>query len=219
MTRTLRTLATAILALGAVGCHRAKAPAPVDGGARAAADLPPALAINDSRKDLIFSWQDDQGTFHDTSKASQVPEAFRKHVLVRDLSRTPKELHADEYMYVANLTQKDDDGGYAYAVVSRYHFRLPEVEAEADGGFTDAQIIVYGTSWCGACAEARRYFTAHHLTFVDKDIEKDPQAAAELARKAKRAGFVPNGVPVIDVRGHLLEGFSPAAVQAALNQG
>jgi len=203
------------ICLALTACHHAAPAAAPDAGARSP-EMPPPIAVNDSRKDLVFTWQDANGAFHDTSHASEVPEAFRKHVLVRDLSLPPEQVHADRYLYLADLTDKDADGGYAYSVVSRYHFQLPRMVEDADGGFEEAQVTIYGTSWCGACAEARKYFTAKHIPFVDKDIEKDAQAAAELARKAKRAGFSPRGVPVIDVRGHLLEGFSAQAVDAAL---
>ena len=50
------------------------------------------------------------------------------------------------------------------------------------------------------------------MPFVDKDIEKDPGAAAELERKAKRAGLHLGGVPVLDVGGHLMMGFDAATV-------
>jgi glutaredoxin len=202
------------------GCHKAgSSDTAPDAGARANPNLPAAIEVSDARKDLIYSWQDADGSFHDTQKSSEVPEAFRKHVLVRDLSRSPDELHSDEYLYVADLTEHDDDGGYPYAVVSRYRFKLPTVFTTSDGGFEESVVTVYGTSWCGACAQARQYFTEHHIPFVDKDIEKDGEAAQELAQKAKRAGIEPRGVPVIDVRGHLLEGFSPAAVEEALKGG
>lgn len=201
------------------GCHRAPQTVADAGAPVVNPDLPTAIDVNGARKDLIFSWQDENGAFHDTADAKQVPEAFRKHVLVRDLSRKPEELHTDEFLYVADLTDRDADGGFPYAVVSRYRFRLPAVVSDGDGGFEEANVTIYGTSWCGACAQARQYFTAKRIPFADKDVEKDSAAAEELARKAKRAGIQPRGVPVIDVRGHLMEGFSAQAVDQALRGG
>jgi glutaredoxin len=213
----MRTIRYLLMCLLIPACHHSSSSRAADAGASAALPgLPAPISVNDSRKDLIFTWQDANGAFHDTSHVADVPAPFRKHVLVRDLSLPPEQVHADQYLYLADLSEKDADGGYPYAVVSRYHFQLPRMVEESDGGFEEAQVTIYGTSWCGACAEARKYFTGRHIPFVDKDIEKDGQAAAELARKAKRAGFTPRGVPVIDVRGHLLEGFSPQAVEEAL---
>jgi hypothetical protein len=45
------------------------------------------------------------------------------------------------------------------------------------------------------------------VAFVEKDIEKDPRAKAELGRKMRRAGMQFGGVPVVEVRGKLMLGF------------
>lgn len=58
--------------------------------------------------------------------------------------------------------------------------------------------------------------TAHKIPFADKDIERDPAAARELAEKAAKLGVPTDRVPVLDVRGRLLLGFDPARVQALL---
>ena len=205
-----------VLALLAAGCHKGSHAADAGPPPRSP-DLPAQIDVTPNRSDIIYSWQDEDGTFHDTQKWQDVPQAFRKHVLVRDLALKPEEVHSDEYMYVADLTDRDPDGGFPYAVVSRYHFELPRVFDDGDGGYSEANVIIYGTSWCGACAEARKYFDSKHVPYLDKDIEKDGAAAQELARKAKRAGIQPRGVPVIDVRGTLLEGFSAQAVEQALH--
>jgi glutaredoxin 3 len=77
-------------------------------------------------------------------------------------------------------------------------------------------VTVYGTSWCGACRAARKYFTERKIPFADKDIEKDADAARELAAKASKMGIPTDRVPVLDVRGRLLLGFDQARVEALL---
>ena len=52
---------------------------------------------------------------------------------------------------------------------------------------------------------------------IEKDIEKDKDAAAELAEKAARVRVKPTGVPVLDVKGKLILGFDQPAIEAALN--
>ena len=54
------------------------------------------------------------------------------------------------------------------------------------------------------------------VDFVEKDIERDPEAEKELAQKAAAAGVNPGGVPVTDVRGKLVVGFDTEGVEAAL---
>jgi glutaredoxin len=78
------------------------------------------------------------------------------------------------------------------------------------------KIVLYGTSWCGVCKRARGYLIARGLPFEDLDIEKNFRAAAELANKERASGFRHRGVPVIDVHGKLMEGFSARAIDEAL---
>lgn len=75
------------------------------------------------------------------------------------------------------------------------------------GGGTDRQVVLYGTAWCGYCRQARAWFQANHIPFVDKDIEAS--AAARKEYDAMHAA----GVPVILVGGKRMNGFSAEAFQ------
>ncbi len=78
---------------------------------------------------------------------------------------------------------------------------------------------IYVTAWCPRCKEAKRYLVAKHVAFVEKDIEKDLGASDELKRKLAAVGELPAAsvpIPVFDVRGNLLIGFSAAAYDHAL---
>jgi glutaredoxin len=79
-------------------------------------------------------------------------------------------------------------------------------------------VTIYGTSWCGACRAARQYLTERKIPFADKDIERDADAAHELAEKAAKMGIPTDRVPVIDVRGRLLLGFDKARIEALLGE-
>lgn len=94
--------------------------------------------------------------------------------------------------------------------------RAKEREAFADGATSSADVVVYTTAWCGYCRKAKQYLKAKKVNFVEKDIEKDPDAAMELAEKAARVRVKPSGVPVIDVKGKLILGFDQPALEAAL---
>lgn len=76
-------------------------------------------------------------------------------------------------------------------------------------------VVLYGTSWCGACKAARAWLDAHHVPFTSRDVEADPMAAVELATKAAARGLTVRGVPVIDVGGDLQLGFEPNALARA----
>ena len=78
-------------------------------------------------------------------------------------------------------------------------------------------IILYSTSWCGVCKKAKKFMQNKGLAFVEKDIEKDRQAARELQEKCDRAKVPMGGVPVIDVGGALLRGFDGDRLLSMLN--
>lgn len=75
------------------------------------------------------------------------------------------------------------------------------------------EVVLYGTSWCGYCDKAKALLRKLNVSFVEKDIEKDPSAAQELAQKGARAGVQPRGVPVLDIRGKLVLGYNEARIK------
>ena len=60
------------------------------------------------------------------------------------------------------------------------------------------------------------YFKKRGITFIEKDIEKDPEAAEEMNGKLRRAGLRGGSIPVLDVRGKIMVGFEPHTVEEAL---
>lgn len=194
---------TLLVAL-APACTRSTPP---DAGAPAA---PPEIVFKKDRKDLLFTFVDAEGKLHDVDSADKIPEDRRKQVLVRDLSKGAEELKADQFVYVADLT-REENGAWPHSVVSRYGVDrsirdgdFQAVEEPDDGGH---RVVLYGTSWCGACAQARAWFKANNIPFADKDVEKDERASAEMQRKMRRANMAFGGVPVIDAMGELMLGF------------
>jgi hypothetical protein len=59
---------------------------------------------------------------------------------------------------------------------------------------------------------------AKGIPFVLKDIETTPGAAAEMRAKLAQVGQHGGSIPVIDVRGQILVGFSAGAVDRALSR-
>jgi glutaredoxin 3 len=97
----------------------------------------------------------------------------------------------------------------------------PPPVASADAGAPPGGtpvVTIYGTSWCGACRSARQYLTERRIPFADKDIERDPAAARELNDKAGKLGIPTDRVPIIEVRGRLLQGFDRARIDALLGE-
>ena len=73
-------------------------------------------------------------------------------------------------------------------------------------------ITLYSTSWCGYCSKARSYFADRGWDYVEKDVEKDPEGAAEFRQIAGGRG----GVPVIVINGEVLRGFSQTQIDQAV---
>jgi glutaredoxin len=65
-------------------------------------------------------------------------------------------------------------------------------------------VLMFSTTWCPHCQRARQFFRANGLSVLDRDIDADPSAAAELKRRTGR-----QAIPVIEIDGQQLQpGFS-----------
>ena len=71
-------------------------------------------------------------------------------------------------------------------------------------------VILYSTSWCGYCRKARALLKNLDVDFVEKDIEKDRTAAREMRAKSGGRG----GVPVLDIGGEILHGYSDRRIRS-----
>jgi glutaredoxin len=190
-----------------------KAPAVARGST--ATKEPVYLEVGTSR--AVISYAGERGAFSDTSDPDAVPERARGLVRVALLDG-PKPGPTE--VWVTNLREPEAEKRFRLRAVPRDLFEelalgegLSSAVELPDGLAPPAQIpgsddiVVYTTSWCGVCKKLVAYLERKGVSYVEKDIEKDREAAAELLAKAKKAGVEPGSVPVIDVRGELLVGF------------
>lgn len=77
----------------------------------------------------------------------------------------------------------------------------------------DTPVIIYSTTWCGYCKMLKKYLDDKGEKWVEKDIEQDAAAYAELMEKI---GGDFRGVPVSDVKGSIVLGFDRPSIDAAL---
>lgn len=206
-------IAAALCVALLVGCAERKPPS-----SEVQASELPSIEVRAERKDLLFTYRTPEGGFKTVSKRDEVPEGARAWVRVVDLSIKPGARKDHRLVYVADLRKPAKDGAFPYLVVSRRAFEKATIggppAAPAPG--TGKGVVLYSTSWCPACRQARAWLKEKKIPFVEKDIEKDKRAAAELMSKAKKAGVSPSGVPVIDVNGTLVLGFDAARIGALL---
>lgn len=95
--------------------------------------------------------------------------------------------------------------------------RAPTGMPDPSGNVRPA-VIVYGASWCGACHQAAAYLRKKGVAFVEKDVEEDANAAREMRAKLAKAGMHSGSIPVLDVRGKIIVGFSAPQVDDALGE-
>ncbi|TWJ32681.1 glutaredoxin domain-containing protein [Geobacter argillaceus] len=77
------------------------------------------------------------------------------------------------------------------------------------------KIVLYSTSWCPHCRQAKEYMTSNNIPFINKDVELDDSAMNELINKYKS-----QGVPVI-VLGNdekVLKGFDEQRFKKAVEE-
>jgi len=93
--------------------------------------------------------------------------------------------------------------------------------AKPKGGSTDEKrpygsikVIMYKTSWCDYCRKAREYLQSLSVDLVEYDIERDRSVRAEMLRKSGGA----RGVPLVDVEGIIIHGYSPGQMKSAVER-
>ena len=211
----------------APGCKKKDAPS-----GDPAATLP---KVTDTATGLMLTWVDDKGEFRTEEKVSAVPAESREMVRVRVLDGAAA---GEGKEFVTDLRATALDGAYPVRVVPRSEFEDLAVQRRAKRGAvltptlaasasasaaasahidTGGQtVIIYGASWCGPCHQAQAYLRQKGVPFIEHDIEEDPNAAKEMQAKLQQAGKRGGSIPVLDVRGKILVGFDPGAVDAAL---
>ena len=202
----------------------------------------PALTIREDTPNLLLTWIDDKGDMHVELEVAGVPAEGRSlvRVVVSD-----REDGTKDAFYVVDLTTKGADGGYAAKTMSRRSWEaevekrraayIAKVSPAKPGPSTapantdaanrndkpppiasDVTVIIYGASWCKPCHEVGEYLKSKGVRFVHKDIEEDRSAALEMREKLEKSGQRGGSIPVIDVRGQILVGFSQYALDRAL---
>jgi glutaredoxin len=192
--------------------------------------IQPPFAVRGEAEGLLLVYFDHEG-LHTVSRRSEIPAEHRAMVRVDDLSAAPEDRLDPELVYVADLRQPGADGHYPVRRMTRAAFEgrvngaapavaaaNPPAAAPEAGEPTTADVIVYGASWCGACRSVEAFLRARQIPFVERDIEREPGAREAMLRAARSAGIQPGGIPVIDFRGRIIQGFDQPALERAIQE-
>jgi glutaredoxin len=224
-----KLLVGVLLAFGLVlvGCKQDKASAGDQEASAAPLDTLPFTV--DSK--VLYTWIKDDGSFQLSEKLDEIPAPSRKLVRIVGDGGPPG---TPTHVFVADL-------GAAKAGDSVTAKPLSRAEWEANGlKFRQAKVeplekaaaaqdtappvmaagktaIVYGADWCGPCHQAEDYLKKLGMQVTKKNIEEDPTASSEMRAKLQRSGLGPSSsIPILDVAGTMLIGFSPRAIDAAI---
>jgi glutaredoxin 3 len=74
-----------------------------------------------------------------------------------------------------------------------------------------AKVVLFSTSTCSWCRRAKRYFKEQRVPFNEVNVERDPDAAREIAHKTGQTG-----VPVIKIGGSWILGFDKERIDKEL---
>lgn len=190
----------------------------------------PAPVVRGNAEGFLLTWFDDEGA-HIAEARDDIPTEHRSRVRVDRLDVAPEDRDPSN-VWLANLNDMNANGAYPVESMGRdafdtlldeeagVEFADSEEEAgEDDGSAAEASdVIVYGASWCHACRSAAEYFRSQNVPFVERDIEAEPGARAEMQAKARAAGVQPSGIPVIDVRGTIVTGFDQGRIARLLRE-
>ena len=175
---------------------------------------------------FLLTWFDDEGA-HIVEAREAIPAERRGRVRIDRLDLAPEDRDPST-VWLANLNDMNANGAYPVESMDREAFDALLDEAagvafaepgEDDGTISEgSDIVVYGASWCNACQSAAAYFRSQNVPFVERDIEAEPGARAEMQAKARAAGVQPSGIPVIDVRGTIVTGFDQGRIARLLRE-
>ena len=77
----------------------------------------------------------------------------------------------------------------------------------------DTKVTIYSATWCAYCHAAKEYLDKKGVKYIDKDVEKDPDAANEAIAKSGQ-----RGIPILDVGGNIIVGFDRYKIYQALKE-
>ncbi len=233
----LLSVALAFAALTpAVGCRKTAPSSAGPDPAGSALDPLPPLFVKAPGDGLTFSYITTDGGFQLAKRVDEVP------LEARDAVRVWSELSGDgiagPWVYVADLRTALPDGSFKVEVMKREAFeklaserrgkkpsssiptvggadKPPKAPKNPPGSPSGAlSVVLYGADWCKPCHVAEAYMKKRGIPYVHKDID-DPNVNEEMRDKLAAAGLKSGSIPVFDVAGKILVGFSEDSLDAA----
>jgi glutaredoxin len=74
--------------------------------------------------------------------------------------------------------------------------------------------VMYMTDWCGYCKQAGQYIRSLGAGLIEYNIDRDQNKKDEMKKKSGGS----TSIPLIDIDGTIIRGYSPGAIKAALDR-
>jgi glutaredoxin len=188
--RLLAVASVLALACGPQG-PAGKAGSGAGSSARSAPDSrdPSIASLDDTEAmQIYYQFVDERGRVRFVSTLAEVPADWRQRVGFVEMSSPPPGSPAEAKRLrdqrTAHVTVPARSGAGAGALGSR------------------VEITLYGADWCGACRMAKQYMDGKGIAYEERNVD-EPRWAEEMRAKAG-----PGGIPVIEVEGQIMRGFS-----------
>jgi glutaredoxin len=181
------------VAAGPIGCDATSSVSPTTAGettgasgtqAERPADSDVASVGPEGETRIYYQFIDEQQQVRFVERLEDVPATWRDRVGFVELASPPPLTPAD-----ARWASRPDPG----TLVQR-------------GGAPRA-VVLYYADWCGYCRQAKRHLNERGVAYDLRDVDV-PAAKAELV--ARTGG---KGIPVLDVDGRILRGYSRASYE------
>jgi glutaredoxin len=89
----------------------------------------------------------------------------------------------------------------------------PQAAPESPATTANVHVVVYTTSWCPHCREAKAWMAAQRIDYEERDIEASPDNKRMMNQINSR-----RSIPTFDVNGDVMVGFSATALTSLLKQ-
>lgn len=193
----------------------------------AASEAPREIDVDLNDPNLAFIWIDKEGDFQTTTDRGEIPGESSSPVRVLGAAQGATD---PAQVWVLDLSRQGpakarsmareewENQGKALRQARVDAARPRPVPPPAQIAENGISAVIYGASWCKPCHMAEEYLKTKGVHVTKKDIEEDPSASAEMRQKLASAGLGGASIPVLDIGGTILVGFSTTAVDRALER-
>jgi glutaredoxin len=173
---------------------------------------------------ILYVWAGADGIFKTSESPTEIPpeakgavrvlvpghasgsEQFVWVVDLREPKPTPRAMPRGEWEAKGNAARE------ALVAAAR-----PETPSPREVAALGVKATIYGASWCKPCHLAEDYLRSKGAAVTKRDIEEEAGASEEMRAKLRGAGLSGASIPVLDVGGTILVGFSTSAIDRALS--